>query len=87
MGKPYYAETIMNRPSFGGSLARLPHFTEVDPTGYSYYNGGWVNYYNTYNNGWYTQYTIVNSGNTNIAVSQIYYTNYYNQVWKTSSGT
>jgi hypothetical protein len=87
MGKPYYADTVMTRPTIGGGTTRLPKFTEVDPTGFSNYGGSWVNYYNTYNSGWYNQYTMQNSGNTNISVSVIYYTNYYNQVWSTSSGT
>lgn len=85
---PYYGQFIGERPSFGGSPARLPKFGSVTMTGDIFYPvNHYVGIYTPYSNGWYTKIIMQNSGNTNIQVGSVSSSSGFTQTWLTSSGT
>jgi hypothetical protein len=84
---PYYGQFIAERPSFGGTLARLPKFGSVTMSGDVYYSGSFTGIYTPYSNGWYIKTTMVNSGNTNINVGSVSSSSNFKQTWLTSAGT
>jgi Peptidase A4 family len=84
---PYYGQFIAERPSFGGTLARLPKFGSVTMSGDVYYGSSLTGIYTPYSYGWYIKTTMVNSGNTNINVGSVSSSSSFTQTWSTSSGT
>jgi hypothetical protein len=83
---PYYAQYIGERPSIGGSLARLPDFTTTTMTGDIYYSSTYTGISTPYGNGWYYQNLMQNSGYTNITPGSIS-SSAFSLPWSTSSGT
>jgi hypothetical protein len=88
---PYYGQFITERPSFGGTPARLPKFGSVTMAGayidYNYCGSNCnVGISTPYGNGWYVLTTMVNGGNTNINVGSVS-NNAFTQTWLTSAGT
>lgn len=84
---PYYGQFIAERPSFGGTLARLPKFGSVTISGDVYYGSSLTGIYTPYNNGWYIKTTMVNSGYTNINLGSVSSSSAFTETWSTSSGT
>jgi hypothetical protein len=87
LGTPYYAQYIDERPSFGGTAARLPSFADHNITGWIYYSGSLNTIYTPYNNGWKDKVTMINGGNTNIDPGAVNTSGVFLQDYKTSNGT
>jgi len=84
---PYYGQFIVERPSFGGTLARLPEFGSVTVTGDVYYSGAFQGIYGPYTSGWYIETFMNNGQGQNIGISSVSSSSAFTQTWLTSAGT
>jgi hypothetical protein len=88
MGTPYFADYVNERPSFGGTPARLPQFTSDSITGYMYSGGAFQSIWNPYSHGWDNQYIMNNGQGNNISLGSVIGLNGpFTETWLTSAGT